>query len=145
MSHITKQTEQYWDTELYWTTEIVEDTDAYNLDHEKWVAGIPAYKTMPVEVPYTEPEKVYSLVVNTITDEEAYNQAMNDYNYQISQYDHKIQEINSKLEIIQQQDKQLELKIKQLDTEENAINTEMDAVKKVISKNVDSSYKTFSA
>jgi hypothetical protein len=35
--------------------------------------------------------------------------------------------------------------LKQLDTEENAISTEMDAVKKVISKNVESSFKTFNA
>ena len=90
-------------------------------------------------------EKTYQLTTTTSTDEAAYNDAMNDYYYQQHQYDHKIQEINSRLEIIQQQDKQLELKLKQLDTEENAISTEMDAVKKVISKNVDSSFKTFSA
>ena len=90
-------------------------------------------------------EKTYQLNTTTSTDEAAYNDAMNDYYYQQHQYDHKIQEINSRLEIIQQQDKQLELKLKQLDTEENAISTEMDAVKKVISKNVDSSFKTFSA
>ena len=57
----------------------------------------------------------------------------------------EIQEINSKIEIIQAQDKNLELKLKQLDTEENAISTEIDAVKKVISKNVESSFKTFNA
>ena len=59
--------------------------------------------------------------------------------------DKEIQEINSKIEIIQAQDKNLELKLKQLDTEENAISTEIDAVKKVISKNVESSFKTFNA
>ena len=90
-------------------------------------------------------ERTYQLTTTTTTDEEAYNDAMNQYNYKQHEYDHKIQEINSKLEIIQQQDKQLELKLKQLDTEENAISTEMDAVKKVISKNVESSFKTFNA
>ena len=90
-------------------------------------------------------ERTYQLITTTTTDEEAYNDAMNQYNYKQHEYDHKIQEINSKLEIIQQQDKQLELKLKQLDTEENAISTEMDAVKKVISKNVESSFKTFNA
>ena len=90
-------------------------------------------------------ERTYSLTTTTTTDEEAYNDAMNQYNYKQHEYDHKIQEINSKLEIVQQQDKQLELKLKQLDTEENAISTEMDAVKKVISKNVESSFKTFNA
>lgn len=87
----------------------------------------------------------YTLTTTTSTDEEAYNDAMNQYNFEQHEYDHKVQEINSKLEIIQQQDKQLELKLKQLDTEENAISTEMDAVKKVISKNVESSFKTFNA
>ena len=88
-------------------------------------------------------ERTYSLQTTTTTDEGAYNDAMNQYTYNQHEYEHKIQEINSKLEIIQQQDKQLELKLKQLDTEENAISTELDAVKKVISKNVDSSFKTF--
>ena len=87
----------------------------------------------------------YSLTTNTSTDEDAYNDAMNKYRYEQNQYDQKIQEINSKLEIIQQQDKSLELNLKQLDTEENAISTEMEAVKKVISKNVESSFKTFNA
>ena len=90
-------------------------------------------------------ERTYNLITTTTTDEEAYNDAMNQYNYRQHEYDHKIQEINSKLEIVQQQDKQLELKLKQLDTEENAISTEIDAVKKVISKNVESSFKTFNA
>ncbi len=88
-------------------------------------------------------ERTYSLTTTTTTDEGAYNDAMNQYTYKQHEYEHRIQEINSKLEIIQQQDKQLELKLKQLDTEENAISTELDAVKKVISKNVDSSFKTF--
>ena len=92
-----------------------------------------------------ENSRTYPLTTTTTTDEEAYNDAMNQYNYKQHEYDHKIQEINSKLEIVQQQDKQLELKLKQLDTEENAISTEMDAVKKVISKNVESSFKTFNA
>lgn len=87
----------------------------------------------------------YSLVTNTSTDEEAYNDAMNQYNYEQYQYDQKVQEINSKIEIVQQQDKSLELELKQLDTEESAISTEMDAVKKVISKNIESSFKTFNA
>ena len=87
----------------------------------------------------------YTLTTNTATDEDAYNDAMNQYNYAQHQYEKKIQEINSKLEIVQQQDKSLELNLKQLDTEENAISTELESVKKVISKNVESSFKTFSA
>jgi hypothetical protein len=87
----------------------------------------------------------YTLTTNTSQDEEAYNDAMNKYNYAQFQYDQKVQDINSKIEIIQQQDKSLELELKHLDTEESAISTEMEAVKKVISKNIESSFKTFNA
>ena len=89
--------------------------------------------------------EVYPLTTHTITDEDAYNDAMNQYAFEQAQYDKKIQDINAQLEIVQQQDKKLELNLKQLDTEENAINTEMEAVKKVIQKNVESSFKTFNA
>ncbi len=87
----------------------------------------------------------YDLTTTTESDDKAYNDAMNQYYYDKAQYDQKIQEINAKIEIIQVQDKNLELKLKQLDTEENAISTEIDAVKKVISKNVENSFKTFNA
>ena len=87
----------------------------------------------------------YELTTTTQNDEAAYNDAMNQYYYDKARYDKQVQEVNSKIEIIQIQDKNLELKLKQLDTEENAIATEMDAVKKVISKNVESSFKTFNA
>ena len=87
----------------------------------------------------------YNLTTTTESDDAAYNDAMNQYYYDKAQYDQQIQEVNSKIEIIQVQDKNLELKLKQLDTEENAIQTEMDAVKKVISKNIESSFKTFNA
>ncbi len=87
----------------------------------------------------------YNLVTNTTTDDAAYNDAMNKYNYEQHRYNQKVQDINSKIEIVQQQDKSLELKLKQLDTEENAINQELDAVKKVITNNVEKSFKTFNA
>ena len=85
----------------------------------------------------------YSLTTNTITDDDAYNDAMNQYEYDKYQYDQSIQEINAKIEIIQAQDKNLELRLKQLDTEQEAIQTEMDAVEKVIQKNTESTFKTF--
>lgn len=85
----------------------------------------------------------YSLATNTTTDQEAYNDAMNQYEFDKNQYDQSIQEINAKIEIIQAQDKNLELRLKQLDTEQNAIQTEMDAVQKVIEKNTESTFKTF--
>ena len=87
----------------------------------------------------------YELTTITETDDNAYNDAMNQYYYDKAIYDQKVEEVNAKIGVIQVQDKNLELKLKQLDTEENAISTEMDAVKKVISKNVESSFKTFNA
>ena len=79
-----------------------------------------------------------------ITDEDAYQNAMNQYYYNQEVYDKAIADINAKTEIIQAQDRTLELRLKQLDTEQNALQTEMEAVKKVISKNVESTFKTFS-
>ena len=69
---------------------------------------------------------------------------MNQYYYKQEQYDKAVRDINAKTELIQAQDRTLELRLKQLDTEQNALQTEMEAVKKVISKNVESSFKTFS-
>lgn len=85
----------------------------------------------------------YALTTNTSTDEEAYNDAMNQYEYDKAKYDKDIQEINAQIEIVQAQDRNLELRLKQLDTEQDAISNEMDAVQKVIEKNTESSFKTF--
>ena len=85
----------------------------------------------------------YSLTTNTLTDQDAYDDAMNQYEYDKYQYDQSIQEINAKIEIIQSQDKNLELRLKQLDTEQDAIQNEKDAVQKVIEKNTESTFKTF--
>lgn len=86
---------------------------------------------------------VYTLETATRTDEDAYNDAMNKYYYEQAVYDKKVQDINAKTEKIQTEDRTLELRLKQLDTEQTALQTEMDAVKKVISKNIDSTFKTF--
>ena len=80
---------------------------------------------------------------NTITDQDAYDDAMNQYEYDKALYDRSIAEINAKIEIVQAEDKDLELRLKQLDTEHNAIQTERDQVKELIKKNVESSFKTF--
>lgn len=85
----------------------------------------------------------YSLTTSTVTDQDAYNDAMNAYEYEKYEYDQAINEINAKIEIVQSQDKNLELRLKQLDTEQDAISTEMDAVQKVIEKNTESTFKTF--
>lgn len=88
-------------------------------------------------------KETYAVTTNTTTDQDAYNDAMNQYEYDKYQYDQQIQEINAKIEIVQAEDKNLELRLKQLDTEQDAIQTEMDAVQKVIEKNVESTFKTF--
>ena len=85
----------------------------------------------------------YPVTTNTSTDQDKYNDAMNQYEYDKYEYDQAIQEINAKIEITQAQDKNLELRLKQLDTEQDAIQTEMDAVQKVIEKNTESTFKTF--
>ncbi len=80
-----------------------------------------------------------------ITDEKAYNDAMNQYNYDVTCYEKSMADINAKTSVIQEQDRQLELRLKQLETEQKALVTEMDAVKGIISKNVESTFKTFSS
>lgn len=87
--------------------------------------------------------KKYTLSVMTAQDDVAYNNAMNEYEFQKSSYDKAMDDINAKLSTIQAQDKSLELKLKQVDVDHKAIETELDAVKKVIDKNVETSFKTF--
>lgn len=86
---------------------------------------------------------VYDLHCEQVTDEESYANAMNQYYHDVQVYEKMVADINAKTEIIQQEDRTLELRLKQLDTEQNALQTEMDAVKKVISKNVETTFKTF--
>ncbi len=95
-------------------------------------------------VRFDDDSVVYSLNVETVTDEAAYQDAMNEYMYKKEQYEKTIADINAQTSIIQQEDRTLELRLKQLDTEQNALATEMDAVKKVIKDNVESTFKTFS-
>jgi predicted RNase H-like nuclease (RuvC/YqgF family) len=87
---------------------------------------------------------IYSLNTETVTDDDAYQDAMNEYNYKVQLYEKEIADINAKTSIIQEEDRTLELRLKQLDTEQNALATELDAVKKVIKDNVDKTFKTFS-
>ena len=86
---------------------------------------------------------VYSLNCETITNDAAYQDAMNKYLYKKQQYEKTIADINAQTERIQQQDRTLELRLKQLDTEQLALSTEMEAVKKVIKDNVEKTFKTF--
>ena len=95
-------------------------------------------------VKFDDDSIVYALNSETVTDDAAYQDAMNEYNYKVQQYEKTIADINARTSIIQKQDRTLELRLKQLDTEQNALATEMEAVKKVIKDNVDKTFKTFS-
>ena len=97
-----------------------------------------------VSVKFDDDSVVYSLNTETVTDDAAYQDAMNEYTYKVAQYEKTIADINAKTSIIQQEDRTLELRLKQLDTEQNALATELDAVKKVIKDNVEKTFKTFS-
>lgn len=95
-------------------------------------------------VKFENSNAVFNLNSETVTNKEGYNQAMNQYNYDVMVYEKKISDINAKTKSIQEQDRTLELRLKQLDTEQDALSNEMEAVKKVIEKNVESTFKTFS-
>ena len=95
-------------------------------------------------VKFDDDSIVYTLNVETVTNDAAYQDAMNEYMYKKEQYEKTIADINAKTSIIQQEDRTLELRLKQLDTEQNALSTELDAVKKVIKDNVEKTFKTFS-
>ena len=101
--------------------------------------GTGRFKTIKFE----DDSVVYSLTCEAITDEDAYNDAMNQYRYKQEQYDNEVAKINAKTEIIQAEDRQLQLRLQQLNTEQTALQTEMEACQKVVSKNVETSFKTF--
>ena len=85
----------------------------------------------------------FAVTTNTITDEDAYNDAMNEYTYKSYLYEQEMANINAQTSVIQAQDKELELQLKQLDTEHNAVQTEIESVSGVCKKNVEDSFKTF--
>ena len=92
-----------------------------------------------------EEGNTYTTTATTETDNDAYDDAYNQYEYNQYVYDQKQNEINASIEILQAQDKSLELRLSTLDTQHTAIQTELEAVKKVMSKNIDNSFKTFNA
>lgn len=51
------------------------------------------------------------------------------------------QRLQATISSIQERDKNFELQSKQLDTQHQAVQTEIDSVQKVISKNIESSFK----
>lgn len=90
---------------------------------------------------YDDSDLIYGTSFNDVE----YNTAMNQYDFDKYTYDKAISDINAETAGIQQQDKSLELKLKQLDSEHTAVSTELEAVKQVITKNVESTFKTFSS
>jgi len=84
----------------------------------------------------------YTLNFETVTDDAAYQNAMNEYRHAVEVYEKTINDINAKTSAIQKEDQQLELKLAQLDTEQKAISTEMESVKKVIDDSVEKIFKT---
>ena len=118
-------------------------TEVKGVDAEIEQDSTGRYINITIQPDPDAPKVTYSLTTSTITDQDAYEDAMNQYEFDKYQYDQAIQEINAKIEIIQAEDKNLELRLKQLDTEQEAIQTEMDAVDKIVQKNVESTFKTF--
>lgn len=102
---------------------------------------IPVYNEDKTEIiSYSE----ISLEAVSVTDELAYQEAVQKYEYEQYEYDKRQQEINAKTEVIQQQDRNLELKLQRLDTQRQQITTEIEALEKVLQDNIEASYKTFS-
>jgi len=54
-----------------------------------------------------------------------------------------VQSIQARIAALQSIDKALEMQLKRLETQRDAIYTELEAVQKVISKNIQASFKTF--
>ncbi len=55
------------------------------------------------------------------------------------------QRLQNAITALQNQDKRLELESKRVDTQHQAVQTELESVQKVISKNIESSFKMFTA
>ena len=94
-------------------------------------------------VRFNNDSNIYQLNYETVTDDVAYQNAMNEYRHAVEVYEKTINDINALTSTIQKEDQQLELKLEQLDTEQAAISTEMESVKKVIDESVEKIFNTF--
>jgi chaperonin cofactor prefoldin len=54
-----------------------------------------------------------------------------------------VQLLQARIAAIQSIDKALDLQLRRLDSQREAIQTELDSVKKVVTKNIQSTFKTF--
>ncbi len=94
-------------------------------------------------VRFDNDSNVYTLNYETVTDDAAYEEAMNEYRYALQVYEKTINDINAKTSTIQKEDQQLELQLEQLDTEQEAIATEMESVKSIIDDSIETIFNTF--
>lgn len=149
------------------TTYYYGETDLSNMPPAGTVSPLTGYYAANINTKISETEKAYvtkaasgrystielaseagttlSIAAETTTNQNAYSDAMNEYTYKQQAYEQQVTSINAKTEVIQQEDRTLELKLKQLDTEQEALQTEMESVKKVIDKNIESTFKTFAS
>jgi len=91
----------------------------------------------------SSPDTTFTVKSETKQDDAAYQDAMNQYTYKNTLYQQQVTDVNAKTSVLQQEDRTLELRLRQLDTEQEALQTEMESVKKVIDKNIESTFKTF--
>lgn len=103
----------YLEKKLYSGEWLIQQNSDYANNSDSW-------KSVPIAA-------IGSIQDNLNTEDDA--AAERQYNQQTASFQHK--------------DKMLEMRLKQLDTEHKTLETEMDSVKKVIDKNVESSFKTF--
>lgn len=94
---------------------------------------------------YSNSDSQTQLYYGTEYDSTAYDDAMNEYEYQKALYNKELVSINAKTEDLQQQDKALELQLRQVDTQQRAVQTELESVQKVLDKNIELTFKTFSS
>jgi len=85
-----------------------------------------------------------SVDTTRIYDKEGYDAALRDYTMSKEEYDRAIAELNSRTESLQEEDKVLELRLNQLDTEQSELQTELESVKKILEKNIENVFNTFS-
>jgi len=124
----------------YYAADLIESVST---TEKAYIAASTDGRLSSIELEST-PNTTFNLNATTTTDESAYNDAMNNYTYQQNVYQNQVETINARTRIIQEEDRTLELRLKQLDTEQEALQTEMEAVKKVIDKNIEQTFKTFS-
>ena len=150
VNFVTKGSASEYDTLEYCRANPTEALHTYYAENQNVTKTLSKYAIVEYDssgrattIQLEKSSAVYNLTTSTVTDDAAYNDAMNQYNYNKQVYEKRVQDINARTEQIQTEDRTLELRLKQLDTEQNALQTEMDAVHKVISKNIEGTFKTF--